>query len=117
MANPNGTPANLKPAWKPGESGNPNGRPCVSAELKQIRDEFGDWPRKELMRLSMDKRIKPETRARILMYLDEQFNGKAKQAVEQTIREKVPTLEELYAVDGPIGQARKALAERESKAE
>ena len=49
--------------------------------------------------------------------LDEQFNGKAKQAVEQTVTKRLPTFAELYADDGPLGQARKAVAEIESKSE
>ena len=37
MANPNGTPANLQP-WRPGQSGNPGGRPRGRSLTKILRD-------------------------------------------------------------------------------
>jgi hypothetical protein len=38
MANPGGTPQNLRPPWPPGVSGNPNGRPVhvVSVRHRQL---------------------------------------------------------------------------------
>lgn len=33
MANPNGTPENLRTPWQPGQSGNPAGRPKGSVSL------------------------------------------------------------------------------------
>ena len=72
---------NLKP-WKPGQSGNPNGRPSVDQKLKELREAVGIEPREELIRIANDKRTKLETRVRVLKYLDEQFNGRAKQSVD-----------------------------------
>ena len=42
MANPGGTPANLRPPWKPGQSGNPKGsnaRAYVTARLDRMLKE------------------------------------------------------------------------------
>ena len=39
MANPNGTPKNLRPSWRPGQAGNPRGRPkgrTISTLLREI---------------------------------------------------------------------------------
>ncbi len=93
MANRGGTPANLKPPWKPGKSANPKGRPSVDLTLKEMREEFGDWPREELMRMAKDKRLKPETRVRILQHLDDKFTGRARQAVSADYREPITAVE------------------------
>ncbi len=85
MANRGGTPANLKEPWQKGKSGNPKGRPCVDQKLREMRDEFGEWPREELMRMAKDKRLRPEARMRVLQYLDEQFNGRAKQSMDANL--------------------------------
>ena len=70
---------NLGPPWKPGQSGNLSGRRPVEEKLKALRDASGAWPREELLRIARDNRVKLETRVRCLQYLDQQFNGKAKQ--------------------------------------
>ena len=77
---------NLRPPWKPGQTGNPKGRPCVDQKLREMRDAFGEWPREELMRMAKDKRLRPETRMRVLQYLDEQFNGKPKRTTDTQMR-------------------------------
>ena len=99
MANPGGTPANLKPPWKPGKSANPKGRPSVDQKLKELREKHGDWPRAELMRMAKDKRLKPETRVRVLQYLDEQYNGKARQVVDGAGNREPVTAVKIHIVD------------------
>ncbi len=84
MANRGGTPANLKEPWQKGKSGNPKGRPPMDARIEEMRDKLGDFPRTELMRISRDRRISVETRARVLMHLDDKFTGRAKQSNEPT---------------------------------
>ena len=83
MANPKGNPQNLL-AWKPGQSGNPAGRPKGLNSL--LREKYGDDAKvlvEELGRLAFDKRESPSARFRMLAYLIDQHSGRPAQAVSR----------------------------------
>lgn len=112
MPRKGGVPENLKP-FKKGESGNLKGRPKKDERLKELTEMFGAMPREQLLKMVTNNSIKPETRARILMYLDEQFNGKARQSVAiggdpeappvQTVTVR-PTKKDISKIRGYLGR-------------
>lgn len=53
MPNPNGNPDNLRPPWKPGESGNPGGRP----QTKPLTDTL-----RRILEMPADEKFKPATK-------------------------------------------------------
>lgn len=94
MATPKKTPkeANLKPAWKKGESGNPNGRKKGSKNwstiyrgaLKRYAEDKGLDPESieyELAQKAIERAMKDQ---RTFEYLNDKEYGKPKQAVEMT---------------------------------
>lgn len=74
----------LKPPWKKGQSGNPRGRPPTPWRPWLTSQEPGF--REALAALARDARIKPETRARILMFFVDHAHGHPKQPVESDWR-------------------------------
>ena len=96
MANPKGNPQNLL-AWKPGQSGNPAGRPKGLNSL--LREKYGDDAKvlvEELGRLAFDKRESPSARFRMLAYLIDQHSGRPAQAVSVTGAEGEPLASKLH---------------------
>jgi hypothetical protein len=57
--NPGGNTANLRPPWKPGESGNPNGRPKKSLDIAAIAREQSEEAMRKIAKLmkSDDEKI------------------------------------------------------------
>lgn len=57
--NPGGNTQNLMPPWKPGQSGNPNGRPKKVRELASIAEEHSEKAMRKLAKLidSDDDRV------------------------------------------------------------
>lgn len=80
--NKGGTPENLI-HYKSGDewTGNAEGRPPLKKRIEEMQEKLGDFPRAELMRIANDGRTRLETRARILMHLDDKFTGKAPQQI------------------------------------
>jgi len=86
-------------AFRPGVSGNPKGRPPKTEILKALDANWGAFPREALYQIMIATmtgetlksengepieiigQMKAETFAKIMIYLDEQANGKAKQSV------------------------------------
>jgi len=78
MANEeNLTPFKSGKEWK----GNAKGRPPMKKRIAEMQEQFGDAPREELMKMANNGNAKFETRARILMHLDDKFTGRAPQNV------------------------------------
>ena len=72
---------NLKPAWKPGQTGNPNGRPKIAEEFRDNCRTFmaeGGW--EKLKDIVEDKKNKDRFRA--LELIMGYAYGKPKQGVE-----------------------------------
>lgn len=82
--NPKGNPQNLKP-WKPGESGNPEGRPPKEESLTEVlrskidKDEIAD----KLIELGKAGNVVA------LKYLYDRCDGAPRQTVDSNVR-KVP---------------------------
>lgn len=51
-------------AWKPGQSGNPAGRPRVVAEIRDLARSHGPEALETLARIMRDKAARPDARAR-----------------------------------------------------
>ena len=86
----------LRP-WKPGQSGNPRGRPKGLNSL--LREKFGDDAKvlvEEVNRLAFDQRESPATRFRMLSYLIDQHSGRPAQAMSVTGDEGEPLASKLH---------------------
>ena len=96
MPNPNPNQEGLI-KWKPGQSGNPRGRPRKSqeqrdaeAKFKQLKEQKGNFALDQLIKIGeawargeLDARaLSPVVNA--MKHVDERFHGKAKQAVEHS---------------------------------
>lgn len=85
MANPNPNTKGLKPAWEPGQSGNPSGGSKLlemRRRLKEMEEDYGDKPMEYLINLLSDSSVKADTKARVSMWLHEIWHGKAVQRIE-----------------------------------
>jgi len=78
--NKKGTPKNLRPPWRKGQSGNPKGPPPSPwrAWLGSVEPDA----REVLEKLQKNKHVKAETRARIAQDLLDRIHGRPKQEVE-----------------------------------
>jgi Family of unknown function (DUF5681) len=108
---PHGNKGNLRPPWKPGESGNPSGRPkrrpitdCyiqmarekMPPELcKQLGMKVGSTFAQAVARGQFFKAIKGEVRN--ASEIREAIEGNATQRVKDEIVDKPPTLGEILA--------------------
>lgn len=81
MANPKGNPQNLTP-WKPGESGNPNGRPKKGQAVTDILRETVD--KQSLVEKLLE--LAQEGDLAALKYCIDRLDGKPVETVNQTVR-------------------------------
>ncbi len=105
MPKKGGEPKNLIPPWRKGESGNLKGRPKrdrIDQIMDSMRDEVGYRPREQLLAMAANQAASYEARARIWMYLDEQFNGRPRQSIALTGDDDAPPVR---IVHGKISKA------------
>lgn len=78
--NPGGNSKNLKPAWKPGQSGNPNGRPKKVVDVAALARDSSTRAMERLAKLvdSDDDRVALQAAIAVL----DRAVGKPKQAME-----------------------------------
>ena len=88
--------ANLRPHWKPGQSGNPKGRPPKLVDISAMAREYGpECVRKcvALMRNSPDERVQFAATKELM----DRGYGRPTQAVEATEREQALAFRHLIA--------------------
>ena len=78
--NPRGNTQNLAPQWKPGQSGNPNGRPKKAQQIVEKAQDHAEEALKAMIDLlkSSDERVKLTAAQAIL----DRGLGKPKQTIE-----------------------------------
>lgn len=95
--------AGLRPAWKPGQSGNPGGRPKLPAEVKLRLAEIGPEAVEKLATLKDSEN--PAVSLRACEVILDRWLGKAVQAFEditpEVIRERVEKLAAELQLDAP----------------
>jgi Family of unknown function (DUF5681) len=79
--NTGGTPRNLKP-FKKGQSGNPRGRPKEPWREWLASDRVEPHLRELLLLFANDRRVKVETRVRIIEFVLNHAHGRPKETVE-----------------------------------
>lgn len=79
--NTGGTPQNLRP-FKKGQSGNSRGRPKEPWREWLTSDRVKPQLREMLLEFANDRRVKVETRVRIIEFVLNHTHGRAKEAVE-----------------------------------
>lgn len=84
--NSRGNTANLRPPWKPGESGNPNGRPKKSQEIVDKAQDHADAAMDVLITLLNSDSDK--VRLQAALGLLDRVVGKPKQTVENTSKKE-----------------------------
>lgn len=82
-----GGAANLEPyQWKPGQSGNPNGRPAIVRELRDLAREKTSVAMETLIEVCSDKGAPPAARVAAAAHILDRGYGKPTQHVSQTVR-------------------------------
>lgn len=109
--NMRGNPENLKP-WKPGQSGNPNGRPPKGEALTDILREKVDKDAiaEKLIQMAMEKGD-----IVALRYIYDRIDGKPIETVNQNVQEmpKVIRFERAITDGADTGQDTTAMGESE----
>lgn len=101
--------------WKPGQSGNPNGRPKKVMSIAKLAEESGEKALKQLVKLidSTDERVSLQAAMAVL----DRAVGKPKATVETTTKKEVADYSESELIAlARLGSPRTA-AENEGQAE
>jgi hypothetical protein len=107
-------PENVLPhRFKKGRSGNLRGRPIETWREWLNSDRVEPVLREQLLSIALDRRVRVETRARVLMYLNDHAHGRAKETVQMD--NAVPGLPDMPTalLEGMLEMRRELIDKRE----
>jgi len=81
---------NLRPPWKPGQSGNPAGRPKIEPRVRRFARKFDRAMCKTLAAIAMDEKVPPGERRRAAMDLISVGSGRPALVQEIAGRDGAP---------------------------